>query len=294
MPESLLRDIEDPHSVVTPIDSGMTFPESLRILLPKYEPAIALFQTMVLESASSAELLGRIRDPKLDKDLRMSLLKLFRRCVSTVCDTEATKKIQKVPTKLLVDNYGHTFKPIERLKADFKDISKAQAGTLAALLGEYDSRGQSGYQLTDMFFTWFETQFDGIFSIAGPRGAGRDIELATLIDDFDEDYPCDFVIQDITDDEILCVGFARYDSTRGGAQSDDRTGGNANKVDKAKTYERSTGKYFKLLFIADGPGLTHNDTWEEACKLDGSWKDRVRVATLKLLDSRVTEEWLRS
>lgn len=289
-----LNDVDDPHSVITPIDSGMTFPESLNVLLPKYESAIKLFQSLIASSSSSAELLANIRSPKLDKDVRMSLLKLFRRCVSTVCDTEATKKIQSIPTDQIVANYGHTFKPIDKLKKDFGSLSREERGTLAALLGEYDSRGQSGYQLTELFFSWFESKFGKVFKIKGPRGAGRDIELRSILSDFDEDYPCDFVISDRKTGDVVCVGFARYDSTRGGAQSDDRTGGNSNKLDKAINYERSTGNHFKLLFVADGPGLTHKDTWAEACKLDGAWGDRVRVSTLKLLERRVTQDWLRS
>lgn len=53
-------------------------------------------------------------------------------------------------------------------------------------------------------------------------------------------------------------------------------------------------KPLRILFVADGPGLTHGDTWSEAVKLDGSWDDNVRVTTLKLADQRVTLDWLRS
>lgn len=92
---------------------------------------------------------------------------------------------------------------------------------------------------------------------------------------------------------MLAVGFARYDATRGGAQSDDRTGGNWAKVEKARQFCSKTGRAFRILFLADGPGLSHNDTWKEACDIDGEWNGNVRVATLKLAQMRVTREWLK-
>lgn len=92
----------------------------------------------------------------------MSLLKMFRRCVSPVLDTETTKKITKVATRMLVDAYGGTFKPIAKLKDQFANLSTDQQSALAALIGEYDTRGQLGYQLTETFFDWFEVTFVGV------------------------------------------------------------------------------------------------------------------------------------
>lgn len=289
---SYFDSINDPMSVVTAIDCGLTFPDSLTVLNDKYEDAIRVFQRLIAESISSADLLTKIRSPGTNSQTRMSLLKMFRRCVSTVCDTEATKKIRAISTGSLVENYGHTFKPISMLREDMLNLSDDQVTTLAALIGEYDTRGQSGYQLTNMFFDWFEDAFRNRLHIDGPRGAGRDIELSELFPDFEGSYPCDFVIRSVNDRRPLCVGFARYDSTRGGAQSDDRTGGNANKVDKARRYAAGSGNFFKVLFLSDGPGLTHGDTWRESCVLDGSWDGRVRVTTIKIAPDRVTFDWI--
>lgn len=193
---------------------------------------------------------------------------------------------------MLIETYGETFKPISKLKDQFGDMPKEMRYALAALIGEYDTRGQLGYQLTGAFFDWFEETYKDIYTIEGPRGAGRDVELNTIFPEFKGSFPCDFVIRKKTEQQLLAVGFARYDSTRGGAQSDDRTGGNANKVDKAKAFHKETGKLFKIIFLSDGPGLLHKDTWEESCSLDGSWGGNVRVTTLKLAKKRVTKEWL--
>ena len=253
-----------------------------------------LFRELIVKANTSAELLGLIRDSPRSADQRMSLLKLFRRCVSLACDTESTKKVKTVPTSSIIQNLGHTFKGISKLKSQFCTIRDSEIIALCALLGENDDRGQLGYALTGKLFDWFEEKFKGVFTIEGPRGAGRDIELSSVVPEFNEQCPCDFIIRTANDKNVVSIGFARYDSSRGGSQSDDRTGGNANKVEKMMRFSQECGKTIKIIFLADGPGLVHKDTWAEACKLDGSWNDRVRVSTLKLADTRVTCDWLRS
>ena len=112
--------IKDPNEVITPITTGITFPDSADVALNLYSTDIDLFSKIITRSDSAAEVLKQIRTPgKYDGDTRMSLLKLFRRCVSLVCDTENTKKIKKVPTEVIVENYGHTFKSIDDLKKQY-------------------------------------------------------------------------------------------------------------------------------------------------------------------------------
>lgn len=289
-----LTTVADPSSIITPIDASIRFPEILTVCKTKYATDITRFKQLVASSTSSADLLEKIRSTAYSADERMSLLKMFRRSVSPVLDTEMAKKITKVSTATLVGSLGHTFKPIDQLKKQFASLTADQESALAALIGEYDTRGQLGYLLTGAFFDWFEQHFANKFTIEGPRGAGRDIELSTIYPDFTGSYPCDFVIREVGSQKVCAVGFARYDSTRGGAQSDDRTGGNSDKVGKAKSYCEKTGKAFRLIFLADGPGLAHKDTWEEACKLDDSWDGNVRVTTLKTAAQRIEENWLKS
>lgn len=289
---NFLLTISDVSKIITPIDNAIRFPEILQVLIEKYSDAIEIFCQLIRDCDSSEEILRRIRQPERDSDERMALLKMYRRCVSPVLDTETTKKIKKVSTDTLIEMFGPTFKPIGRLKEQFEDMSPEFRFALAALVGEYDTRGQSGYVLTGLFFDWFTEHFQGSYLIEGPRGAGRDIELSTLYPAFKGNFPCDFVIRRTSDNEVTAIGFARYDSTRGGAQSDDRTGGNANKVEKAKAFDTVTPTRLKIIFLSDGPGLIHRDTWEEACQLDGQWDGRVRVVTLKLAAARITSEWL--
>ena len=290
--KSFLSTITDAHSVITAIESGLRFPEVVPVMRQRYEAAIRQFAALVAASSNSGNLLERIRTPKIDADRRMALLKIFRRCVSGVCDTEATKKITSISTQSLVDNYGSTFKPISKLREQFADLNEVFVSVLAVSIGEYDNRGQQGYVLTGQFFDWFEERFKGQLTIEGPRGAGPDVELSSVVSDFSGSCPCDFVVRRGSDKKVIAVGFARYDSTRGGAQSDDRTGGNSGKVYMIREYCKSPREPLRILFLADGPGLAHNDTWREAVNLDGSWDGNVRVSTLKLASQRVTLQWL--
>lgn len=286
--------IEDLAKQITTFSTTATFPEALDAALLDYRDDIDTFATFVADSIDSADLLRRIRAVQMAASNRMSLLKLFRRCVSPVSDTEMTKKVKKVSTEQIIAAYGDTFKSIDVLKAQFKrPLAEPHVVALSLLLAENDNRGQSGYALTGAFFDWFNAQ-EHLASLEalGPRGAGRDIELNTMLPSFPLGYPCDLVIRSKENGSIQAVGFARYDSTRGGSQSDDRTGGNANKVDKAREYQREHQEPFRLLFLSDGPGLLHGDTLMESCRLDGMLDGAVRVTTLKLAPIRVTLPWL--
>jgi len=284
--------IQDPHSVITAIDSGIRFPDVVTVMRSKYEADIRLFAELIRQSSSSGDLLARIRTPAIPAPRRMALLKMFRRCVSGVCDTEATKKITTISTQSFIDAYGHTFTPITKLKQQFAALTPEIITALAVLVGEYDNRGQQGYVLTGLFFDWFEDSFKNQLTIEGPRGSGPDIELSTVLPGFVGGCPCDFVIRQADDRQLKAVGFARYDSTRGGAQSDDRTGGNSGKVYNIRQCCLTQKVNLKVIFLADGPGLTHRDTWKEACDLDCVWDDNVRVTTLKTAPQRITADWL--
>jgi len=292
MRNDYLARCENPSSIITAIDNAVRFPEILDLCQQKYIDDIAAFKRLVAESSDTAELLGRIRSKSFSAKQRMSLLKIFRRAVSPVLDTEMAKRIKNVHTDTLLGLIGHTFKPIELLKSQFLTMSPHQDAALAALIGEYDTRGQLGYLLTGQFFDWFEAKFIGTFSIDGPRGAGPDVELSTLYSNYVGSFPCDFVIRSNSDNAVRAIGFARYDATRGGGQADDRTGGNSDKVFKAKEFCQATGNSFRMIFLSDGPGMAHGDIWAEACNLDGSWDDNVRVTTLKTAETRIDPTWL--
>lgn len=282
-----------PTAIITAIDNAVRFPEILTVADEKYSAGIATFKSLVAASSSAEDLLNRIRSRDFRADQRMTFLKIFRRAVSPVLDTEMAKRLSR-PTEEIIEAIGGTFKAIATLQQQFANMTPQQDAALAALIGENDTRGQLGYMLTDRFFDWFERTLGDRFSIDGPRGAGRDVELSSIYSGYSGRFPCDFVIRSRADGIVRAIGFARYDSTRGGSQSDDRTAGNADKVSKARAFCEASGNSFKLVFLSDGPGLAHRDTWDEACSLDGSWNGNVRVTTLRTCEARITSSWLMS
>lgn len=130
-----LRTISDVSKIITPLDSTIRFPEILEVLIEKYSGAIETFCQLIKDCDSSEEVLRQIRQAERDPDERMALLKMYRRCVSPVLDTETTKKIKKISTETLIEAYGVTFKPIGKLKQQFENMSPAFRFALAALAG---------------------------------------------------------------------------------------------------------------------------------------------------------------
>ena len=185
--------------------------------------------------------------------------------------------------------FGPLFRPIEEVRRNI-NIPEHEL-VLSVLLFEHLDRGQVGYNLTGEFFTWFEAHFlCPTYEASGPRGAGADIELSTVFPDYPHRCPCDIVIW--RDRLPILVGFARYDSDRGGSQEDDRTGGNQTKVLQIIEYADSKGINLKILFLNDGPGLLLGSMWRDYGEIEKRDPNRILVATLKMLPLRLTEEWM--
>jgi hypothetical protein len=163
---------------------------------------------------------------------------------------------------------------------------------MCAILWEYKSRGSKGYDLTERFFALFRSQFPELV-IKGPVRAGRDIFLGSVFEEYpNPGRPVDFVIYDPTGSVALAVGLARYDSDRGGAQEDDRTGGYRNCANEILGYTGGKQLPTKVIFINDGPGLLLGSMWNDYANLELSWPDKILVMTLRMVPERLTMEWL--
>jgi len=161
---------------------------------------------------------------------------------------------------------------------------------MCALLWEYKDRGKKGYDLTERFFELFRKKFPTL-QIIGPERAGKDILMKELFADYpNPNRPIDFVIKE--KNVILAIGLARYDSDRGGAQEDDRTGDYANCANEFLGYIKKKGLKTKLIFINDGPGLLLGSMWNDYATLEKKWKGKVMVLTLRMITERITKEWL--
>jgi len=163
---------------------------------------------------------------------------------------------------------------------------------LCAVLWEYKDRGKKGYDLTERFFEMVRGQMPAT-QITGPERAGKDILMKSVFDDYpNPNRPVDFVISDATGD-VLAIGLARYDSDRGGAQEDDRTGGYRDCASEILGYADSKHLRTKVVFLNDGPGLLLGSMWNDYAALERSRPGRILVTTLRMVPERLTEEWLR-
>jgi hypothetical protein len=102
--------------------------------------------------------------------------------------------------------------------------------------------------------------------------------------------PVDFVIK--KNEKILAIGLARYDSDRGGAQEDDRTGGYTNCANEILGYTNKKNLSTKVIFINDGPGLLLGSMWNDYTKLEEGGRGKIMVSTLRMLSERLNIDWL--
>lgn len=267
------------------------YPDYLEDAKDLYEHVFEAFGEVLQSAESSEDLLTRIS--ALTGDLRIQLLRCFRKYVSPMTSVEMLKVKSKLPE--VIENFGASFRAIEQVRIAY-DGRPANDEALAAVLWEHHDRGTPGYILTRDFFAAFEERFDDDFIIAGPREAGADIQLADALPKFSKIVPADFVILRKSDNMPLVVGFAHYDSDRGGSQEDDRTGGNQDKVEKIMAYAARRRHPLRVLFVNDGPGLLLGSMWDDYSRLesDNVVDDelRVMVVTLKMVEERLTADWI--
>jgi hypothetical protein len=277
----------DQRSTWVSVVSGELYPDYLEEANLIYRPVLIRFEQLLDEVDTSAGLFRAIaREPG---SKMVQLARVFRKYVSPATSVEMLKRRTKADE--IINDFGDRFRSIAEVRERFR-VRTVDDEAITALLYEYKDRGQKGYELTGLFFDWFESVFGSTFKIEEPRGAGRDVYLPRVLEDYPHNTPTDFIIRAF-DNIPLVVGFARYDSDRGGAQEDDRTGGYGEKVSQILEYASSRHLNIKVLFVNDGPGLLLGSMWEDYARLDSIYGDKVMVCTLKMLDDRLTEEWIR-
>ena len=130
-------------------------------------------------------------------------------------------------------------------------------------------------------------------SIWGPKGAGSDIQAQEVWADYpNPNRPLDFVISSKDKKSVYAVGLARYDGDRGGAQEDDRTGGYKNCTDEILAYVHEHDLKTKIIYLNDGPGLLLGSMWRDYSDLEDRFPGEVKVITLRMIDERLSKEWL--
>ena len=273
---------------------GEYYPDYLDQAVVFYKPVIKRFRELVNEARTSKKLFNKINEEPAAS--RIQLLRIFRKYVSPETSVEMLK-VKSAQAKI-VEYFGGRFRKVSMVK-DLLAKRKDNDEALISILYEYKDRGKKGYSLTGMFFEWFEAKFSisdkkkGGFRISGPTGAGKDIILSAILKNYPKKTPADFVIWSEKNDPLV-IGFARYDSDRGGAQEDDRIKGYSDNVTDFLAYSKKYDVNLKIMFLNEGPGLLLGSMWSDYGDLEKRGAGKVRVITSKMLEERLDRKWIES
>lgn len=268
--------------------TGEFYPDILKDACTLYEPVLRLFAQLLRSSESSTRLFlatTEVRQPWM----RIQLARVFRKYVSPDTPVEMLKK--KSEAVKICNMFGGRFRRINEVQAAFASRPMPDEA-LCALLWEYKPRGQKGYDLTERLFELLRSHLPR-FQVQGPERAGSDIRVGDILPDYPKaDRPVDFVIG--YGSKLVAIGLARYDSDRGGAQEDDRTGGYRDCATEILSYADAHDLNLKVIFVNDGPGLMLGSMWQDYVALEMLDPRRIRVVTLRMVPDRITEGWLLS
>lgn len=270
------------------LSTGEYYPDVLPLACELYKPVLVMFGQLLKSSHSSTDLFISISDTK-PQWMRIQLCRVFRKYVSPETPVEMLKK--KSAAKNICEQFGRRFRPITEVQERF-EARPMPDEALCAILWEYKDRGKKGYDLTERLFTIVREKYPEL-DIIGPERAGKDVILGELFPDYPKsDRPVDFVL--LKDNVPVAVGLARYDSDRGGAQEDDRTGQYRDCANEILSYAELKGLNLKVIFLNDGPGLLLGSMWRDYAYIEDIGKGKVRVVTLRMFPERITIDWLLS
>jgi hypothetical protein len=273
--------------------TGEYYPDILPQACELYKPVLVLFGILLKSAHSSTDLFLSISEFK-EQWMRIQLSRVFRKYVSPETPVEMLKK--KMAAKSICERFGTGFRNIIEVQKKFLSRPIPDEA-LCALLWEYKDRGKKGYDLTERMFNILREQLPG-FTMIGPERAGKDILLGEVFRSYPKsDRPVDFIIFDGTKTDVkkaVAVGLARYDSDRGGAQEDDRTGQYREVSQEIIGYaDKNALPRLKVIYVNDGPGLLLGSMWDDYAYIEKQGKGRIRVVTLRMLPERITAAWLR-
>lgn len=283
------RDYKDDAEAWITLASGEYYPDILPDACRLYEPVLVEFGLLLKASHSSTNFFNAIMETKTPW-MRTQLCRIFKKYVSPQTPVEMLKR--KSDAEKICTQFGDAFRSIVEVQQKF--ITRPMPDeALCAVLWEYKDRGKKGYDLTERLFDVLRIQLSR-FTVYGPERAGKDVLLGSVFKHYPKpDRPVDFVIYERK--KVLAIGLARYDSDRGGAQEDDRTGQYREVAQEIIGYAQNNGlPHLKVIFVNDGPGLLLGSMWNDYAYLEDQWPDKVKVVTLRMVADRITAKWLKS
>ena len=269
--------------------NGEYYPDILPHACQLYEPVLREFDRLLKASGTSEILFMEIMN-SADQFMRTQLCRVFKKYVSPQTPVEMLKR--KSDAAKICKNFGKGFRNVMEVQQRFAARPMPDEA-LCAVLWEYKDRGKKGYDLTEQMFEILEKKHVGhVFT--GPKRAGKDVLMGKVFSDYPKaDRPVDFVIKE--GDKVIAIGLAHYDSDRGGGQEDDRVGQYREVAQEILTYANSRKmKNLKVIFVNDGPGLLLGTMWNDYGYIENQWPGRVKVVTLRMIEERITAEWLKS
>ncbi len=287
--EKIFRDYKDEAENWITLSTGEYYPDVLPDACLLYGPVLVKFGQLLKAAHSSTDLYESIMDSN-ETWIRTQLCRVFRKYVSPSTPVEMLKR--KMNTRKTIRQFGKQFRHVVEVQQGFNSRPVPDEA-LCAILWEYKDRGRKGYDLTERLFDLFNGHL-GELKVVGPRRAGRDVLLGNVFREYPKpDRPVDFVIYD--GNSVLAIGLARYDSDRGGAQEDDRTGQYREVAQEIISYtDAHAMSSIKVIFVNDGPGLLTGSMWDDYSYLEEQGQGRVKVVTLRMVPERITGDWLRS
>jgi hypothetical protein len=292
--EKSFIDYKDDGASWITLASGEYYPDILPQACELYKPVLVLFGQVLRSSHSSIDLFMAISEVK-EQWMRIQLSRVFRKYVSPETPVEMLKK--KSAAQKICNQFGARFRNIVEVQKKFGSRPIPDEA-LCAVLWEYKDRGKKGYDLTERLFNILRGHLPR-FTMIGPERAGKDVLLGKVSPGYPKpDRPVDFVIFEgnkIDPKKAVAVGLARYDSDRGGAQEDDRTGQYREVAQEILRYAtKNKFTRLKVIYVNDGPGLLLGSMWADYAYIEKQGKDRIRVVTLRMLTERITGAWLKS
>ncbi len=267
--------------------SSPYYPDYLEGAILKFRPILEQFGELLVETRSSDDLYRSIiqKPPAIRKEL----LKVFRQYVAPMLSQQQMGR--KREAENIISAFGSGFRPLPVVRERFAD-RPTDDEAIIAIMETTSSRGVSGYALSEAYFDWFEKNLGQEFRIEGPRGAGRDVMLNEVLEEFSTPIPADFLIRRVDNKQAVATGFVRYDKERGGSQEDDRVKNYRDEVTEILSWSNRGNKSMKIILVNDGPGLLMGSMWDDYASIEARAPSCVLLVTLKMLPSRLTREWL--
>jgi len=285
--EKKFKDYKSEAEAWITLASGEYYPDILPDACLLYQPVLVEFGRILRASHSSKNMFLTIMETP-NQWMRTQLCRVFKKYVSPQTPVEMLKR--KTEAQKICDQFGEAFRNVVEVQQKFTSRPMPDEA-LCAILWEYKDRGKKGYDLTERLFDLIRAQHPDL-TITGPERAGKDVLMGSVFKDYTKpDRPVDFVIS--KGKKIFAIGLARYDSDRGGAQEDDRTGQYREVAQEIIAYADSHDMpHIKVIFVNDGPGLLLGSMWNDYSYIEDQWNGRVNVVTLRMIPDRITTEWL--